>query len=1162
MIRRKEKKSYFWRTSHQLNIAGGILLIPILMLISLYLIEKNREIEGLERQVQKAYLISPLLDVMRAVAVHRSLLHLQLNQPPQIYSDQQPNRVVAANQQVQDTLYLLNQKLSGEESGALEHAHHVNQMWQELLELLQHRQSEDAEELFQQQNDLMEHLILVLAELGRDGSLYPELRSVLIKYIPVLAEDSWQLHSRTAAHMMQLERRRSGFPEEVFDLEGSEHTLLNLVTLTSRDFVELRNTLDRTFVDGLERDMVIPLMFDLVNTAQEIEDLIEWDVLGGDVQFDEAESFLNYSNRSIEALFGLFDEVRILYLQRLHTELGELISARNWLIIVLSVSMVLAIFLATTIVHHILSGIQQAVELIADLGQGNHDRPISPYQIHYNRSREVTMMLSSIERARQKLQAAAQQNRQAHQEIEGQKNFLKGLTNNMQNGVYALDQQGLVTFVNPAAEKMLGYRADELIGRNMHETIHTHLTDGDVIETVDCPVYKAIRNGERYSIEQDWFVCKDGSMIPVEFNAAPLIDQGEVQGSVAVFNNIALRLDMEAKLKASVIEAEKANRAKGDFLANMNHEIRTPMNAIIGMGHLALQREMDSKQRGYIEKMHGAALSLLGIINDILDFSKVEAGKLDIEEIPFRLSEVIMQQRQLLMERSNEKGINLHFEVDTAVPDGWIGDSGRIGQVLTNLTSNALKFTEQGEVVVRVEHQGEGGDDKQWLLFSVSDQGIGMSREQQKRLFQPFTQADGSISRKFGGTGLGLSISKQLVELMGGEISMESELGSGSTFRVRLPLQLDLSAEDGVKGIEEKPVQSEEIRLEGVRILLVEDNPVNQLVAADLLKLVGAEVDMMANGAEALDYLQQKAEAGSLPDVVLMDVQMPVMDGYQATQEIRRQARYDAMPVIAMTANAMARDQQAAREAGMDDYVPKPIDPDQLYRTVAGWITSEEEGDQQVAAPDEVQAPVIQPLQQYEWRYLDYDRGLRQSGGKESLFRKVLSSFYHNQAGAITGIQEALVRGEPSDAMRMAHSLKGTAGTIGALALQQQAALLEQQLQDKGNGEALLEEVAAALDPVIEEIGQVLQESAGKSMDQEGVLALNEITTQLYSLLELIDQYDTEALDLLEGLLPGVGERREPLQQVMHSLEQYDFDNARLRVVEWLEQAEEEVGEG
>jgi two-component system sensor histidine kinase/response regulator len=382
-------------------------------------------------------------------------------------------------------------------------------------------------------------------------------------------------------------------------------------------------------------------------------------------------------------------------------------------------------------------------------------------------------------------------------------------------------------------------------------------------------------------------------------------------------------------------DAEQATHMKSEFLANMSHEIRTPMNAIIGLSHLALKTGLDDRQRDYVEKIQSSGQHLLGLINDILDLSKVEAGKLELERAGFELQKLLDHIAVLVGEKCHAKGLELMFDVAPDVPAQLVGDSLRLGQVLLNYANNAVKFTEHGLITISVRASERTAEDV-LLHFRVHDTGIGLTPEQIGRLFQSFNQADSSTTRKFGGTGLGLAISKKLAALMGGEVGVESEHGQGSTFwfsaRVGLTPEGQLQP---AAASAEAPTDAALAALCGARILLVEDNDINQIVARELLLDFGVVVDVADNGRIAVDMVQLAPY-----DLVFMDMQMPEMDGPSATRAIRCIEGLRDLCIVAMTANAMEQDRQACFAAGMNDYLGKPIEPDELRAVILRWLGS------------------------------------------------------------------------------------------------------------------------------------------------------------------------------------------------------------------------------
>jgi len=442
------------------------------------------------------------------------------------------------------------------------------------------------------------------------------------------------------------------------------------------------------------------------------------------------------------------------------------------------------------------------------------------------------------------------------------------------------------------------------------------------------------------------FIVSDAALLIAAGNLDIKLDPAAVQNSemLAAVQTMQAQLivhrdhlnglveDRTQELEKAKQAAEAATRAKSLFLANMSHEIRTPMNAVIGLTYLVLKTELNAKQKDYLQKIKASAGSLLHIINDILDFSKIEAGMLNIEQLDFNLNAVLEQVASLSNVRAVEKGITLQIALNPNVPVLLIGDALRLGQILLNLVSNALKFTESGEVILSV-NLGKQDEKNSELIFAVRDSGIGMTEQQQAHLFQFFSQADASTTRRFGGTGLGLAISKQLVEAMGGSIFVKSTPNVGSTFTFKIPLGLQMmQTTTNPPEPQNSPARD---CLQGIRILLAEDNEINQMIAEELLNDVGIIVDIADNGSIACDKaLSQTAHY----DMILMDVQMPVMDGLEATQKIREAGV--GLPIIAMTAHAMDEEKQRCLRVGMDDHVSKPIDPDAFYETLAKWVKS------------------------------------------------------------------------------------------------------------------------------------------------------------------------------------------------------------------------------
>jgi PAS domain S-box-containing protein len=746
---------------------------------------------------------------------------------------------------------------------------------------------------------------------------------------------------------------------------------------------------------------------------------------------------------------------------------------------------------------------------------------------------------------------------------------------------------------------------------------------------------------------------------------------------------VHLDIDDAKKMQAEVLNAketaEVATRAKSDFLANMSHEIRTPMNAIIGMSHLALQTKLSRKQKDYITKVHTAGNSLLGIINDILDFSKIEAGKLEMESVAFHLSKVLDDLTHLVVEKIKEKDLELLLSIKPDVPDGLMGDPLRLGQILINLVNNAVKFTDKGEIIVSVE-QVKQQDKKVTLKFSITDSGIGMTEEQIGKLFQSFSQADTSTTRKYGGTGLGLTISKQLTEMMGGEIGVESTHGKGSTFsftadfsftgvieprlshiddslmgsRVlivddssaareilkQLAQSLTFKVEtaqsgqqaldkikqaermaepfllvfmdwkmhglDGLEtsqliqsdslinsppkvvivtaydtdevvnnshdvqlsGVLAKPVTSSSLldcslvalgykapsstlseqtnktmdlsSIRGAKVLLVEDNEVNQQIAFELLSQQQLVVTIANNGQEALDILETQNF-----DVVLMDIQMPVMDGYTATGQIRQQPRFDDLPILAMTANAMAGDKEKCIDAGMNEHIAKPINPTEMFTTLLAWVRP---GERELPPElqEEQQQQALVDEEAFNLPGFDMEQALPRMGGNLKAYKKTLAKVVEAEADAIIRLQQHLDAGEKENAIRIAHTLKGVFGNLGENKIHHLSSQLEKSLIDSENNwpKTLIDETENALNDAIKRIKTALQKNASF---QKNTFTDSDVNTELETIFERIENFDSTAEEAVDELLAKVGQNKpllQALEQLQLHLGCYDFDAA------------------
>ena len=865
----------------------------------------------------------------------------------------------------------------------------------------------------------------------------------------------------------------------------------------------------------------------------------------------------------------------------------------------------------------------------------------------------------------------------AHDSLEHASQQTNLILKNATDGILTVDDEQRIVRFNPEAERIWGYTEAELLGKEMTILLpeyirETHLEKIHSFRDADKRGSPMADRGLRLA-----GLTKDGRQFPAEVGISKAEVDGQIQYTAFV-KDITAREQAEKELFSAKEAAEAATKAKGDFLANMSHEIRTPMNAVIGLSDLALRTDMTEKQRDYLNKIHGSANSLLGIINDILDFSKIEAGRLDIETINFEIDGVLDNLATVASVKTQDKGLELLFRRDPEIPTVLVGDPLRLGQVLINLTNNAVKFTERGQIVVDIRLRERTGDDL-LVEFSVLDTGIGMNEEQLSRLFQSFSQADTSTTRKYGGTGLGLAISKQLVELMDGQIGVDSEPGAGSTFffTVRLGIgegaeeksfksvpdltdlhaivvddnptareilstylksfsfrvdeagnadqlfeQMDKTEEPydlivldwlmpGMKGIDiatmikteirpakdphivmvsgfssgdvldrpggehidqflSKPVSpshlfdavmaafgqetdrkrssydsnqidSETLRpIQGARMLLVEDNEINQQVASELLQQARIHVEVANHGQEALDMLKP----GKF-DAVLMDMQMPVMDGITATMRIREDERFQDLPIIAMTANATVEDRDRCVNAGMNDHIPKPIVPKLMFETLLNWVEHKDRDLSGLpqAGIDQAEAAIALP----ELPGIDTADGVQRLGGNMVAYRKLLQKFVDNQSGAMDELRQAMADDEGELAVRLAHTLKGVSGAIGAGPLQSSAAKLEAELKRAPEvfPDGLLDDAENRLLSILGPLKTMFEmvESGDESTGGKLPADFGDLVRKLQ---ELLDEYDTEAVDTLDQLLASSRgtEVHLAFKTIKKHLDNYDFEAA------------------
>ena len=597
----------------------------------------------------------------------------------------------------------------------------------------------------------------------------------------------------------------------------------------------------------------------------------------------------------------------------------------------------------------------------------------------------------------------------------------------------------------------------------------------------------------------------------------------------AVQDDVNQRARAQQELREARDQAEAATRAKSMFLANMSHEIRTPMNAIVGMTHLALQTPLTEQQRDYLGKVQSASAMLLGVINDILDFSKIEAGKLTLESAPMRIDSVVNDAMMMVRQRAQDKGIALRCEFvspELLGERGLIhGDALRLGQVLANLLSNAVKFTEHGHVTLRVR-LSDWTPTEAKLHVEVEDTGIGMNEDQLQNLFSEFTQADGSTTRRYGGTGLGLSITRRLVGLMGGHIAVHSEPAQGSAFRIQMPVvpARILGTSPGASATH-PAVRDERLRLDGLRVLLVEDNALNQQLANELLTRRGAQVTVAQHGQEALDLLRQP---GAHHDVVLMDLQMPVMDGYQATQAIRQDPALRDTPVLAMTAHAMVEERERCLALGMQGHLSKPLDPLTLYATLSPYVPAagaSAAGPVRAAAGSAVEPGAVPGVPRsgglrqadaQDWPEvpgLDRPASEAYFAGDVSLYRQTLHAFVNHVRELLPRLPQALQVLDRPTLVREGHTLNGLARTVGHGTLAERAQALER-LGDSGSQAEVERTVALLVDAVVPLVDALERVLVPAALPQPALVPAAPDAALVQRLSRLAADSDGEALSL------------------------------------------------
>ncbi len=508
---------------------------------------------------------------------------------------------------------------------------------------------------------------------------------------------------------------------------------------------------------------------------------------------------------------------------------------------------------------------------------------------------------------------------QIEKELRSLKDFNENIVTSLAEGILLEDEHGLIVFINPTIEKLLRYSSRELIGQHWKK----------IVPKTELEKIRAkTRSRTTTTLEQyeSRLLAKDGLEIPILVSAQSIFDRGHFRGVLSAITDISTLKRIEQELKASQAEAQAANRAKSEFLANMSHEIRTPMNGIIGMIELALDTKLSPEQKNFMTAARASADSLLAILNDILDFSKIEARMIEFEPIDFNLHGSITDVVASLALEAHKKGLELACHIPPSLPEGVVGDLGRLRQVLINLVSNAIKFTEKGEVIVEVQLASKSEKDVNFH-FAVKDTGIGIPKDKHKVIFQAFIQADGSMTRKYGGTGLGLAISSQLVEMMGGKIWMESEPGQGSTFHFTVRLGLQTKRKRKTVPVEPKVLRN-------LPVLVVDDNATNRSILKEILLSWSMKPVEVGSGSEALKKMRQDKKKGVFFKLILVDSSMPDMDGFRLIQRIRQDPALSAATVLMLTSSDRRGDLVRSKKLGISAYLTKPVKQSDLLDAI------------------------------------------------------------------------------------------------------------------------------------------------------------------------------------------------------------------------------------
>jgi PAS domain S-box-containing protein len=715
-------------------------------------------------------------------------------------------------------------------------------------------------------------------------------------------------------------------------------------------------------------------------------------------------------------------------------------------------------------------------------------------------------------------------------------------------------REGLIEYVNPRFSQVSGHSSDEALGQNPR-----------LLQSGETPVETYRELWQTILAGREWRGVlrnrrKNGELIWEDVSISPIIDDmNQITHFLAVKEDITERKRSEdeleqhrahleelvrtrtADLRAALEAAKVADLAKDAFLANVSHELRTPLNAVIGLSELARRISTDPKQQDYLDKVTGAGKSLAGIINDLLDLSKIAAGHMEFEATSFSLRGLIQRSRSVMAYRAAEKGLELIERIDAEVPDILLGDPLRIEQILLNLLSNAIKFTAAGHVELRMGLNARE-EHRVCLSIEVEDTGIGLAEESIAHLFQPFAQADASVNRKFGGTGLGLALCKRLAELMGGDISVTSREGAGTTFSVKIWLGLG-NAADLPELAQASDKQTLPARYRNAQVLVVDDQPLNREIVEALLATVDITPSIATNGQEALDILRQFGPRAF--DLVLMDIQMPIKDGLTAAREIRGWEGFAELPIIAMTAHTMEHEKDISTAAGMNDHIGKPFETFSFLRLLARWIPAAK---QQMPAdsPDPATPPAAVGLAAL--CSIDTQAGLARFAGNESRYRHWLTEFLAEAPAYTARIRQALAAGKPEEARQSAHTIKGRVGMLGMTGLHGIAAALEAALKQGAPIDDVLGQLQTAVDLLCMEIRSGLGVADPEKLAQPGSAQrpagpTPESVAQAIAMLRCADGGSGEAIERCLAELKDT-DWGPHLQQALMQVRNFDFDAA------------------